>query len=344
MELQGKIALITGASGFVGGHVARRLAETEGMRVRALIRNPGGDTVVSLDHPGIELVKGDILDPESLEAACADATLVVHAAITWTRNAAVFRDTIIEGTRNLYEAASAAGTRQFIFMSSMAVYGGIIGQYEDREGYDYEEIPLVCCGNLYADSKIIAEKLLFSSSINKPIDGPKMTVLRAGAVYGPGSRIWVVKLIEDAKKGQLFLPGGGNFFVSYVYIDNLIDAVVAAARVDSPSGAYDILDGRTSYREFVEPFAGFVGGSPRFLPMWVVRFAATFLDLFLWLGGKSVRNTRVSRAMVRAMSAKRRRYATADKARRELGWNPRVDIVEGMRRTEAWLRERGYIN
>ena len=101
MELAGKMALVTGASGFIGGHTARRLAIAEHMRVRALLRNPTGSTVVDLRHALIEPVCGDLLEPPSLEAACVGCDLIVHAATdTALTNRRLIRATSVDGTRS----------------------------------------------------------------------------------------------------------------------------------------------------------------------------------------------------------------------------------------------------
>jgi nucleoside-diphosphate-sugar epimerase len=332
MELRGNTALVTGTSGFVGGHVARRLAESEGMWVRALVRNPRAKTVVSLRHPSIQLVKGNLLDPTCLAAVSAGVKLVVHAAVSapfTTRKIAWA--TTVDGTRNLYEAARTAGAQCFIFMSTFNVYFGAIDRYDD------ERTPLVPCGDLYGESKIAAEELLMAAAVG----GPNVIILRAPAIYGPGSRRWTVQMIEDAKRGRLYLPCGGKFPFPYIYIDNLVDAIVAAALVDAPSGAYNVADGRVMYRDYVRPFARLAGRNPRHVPFWTVWLAAIGAEVLSRLTGRWIP---LSRGSLRAMTARhRRRYATADKARHVLGWVPRIDMAEGMQHSEVWLSENGYV-
>ena len=332
MELKGRTALVTGASGFVGGHVARRLAQDEGMTVRALTRHPEAKTVIPLEHPAIELVKGDLLDPASLEKACDGAAVVFHAAVdTNAANPDIARATIVEGTRSLHHAAQSVGVQRFIYMSGFMVYYGV------RDDFADEDTPLVPYGDVFGDAKIAAEELLLGDRRG----GSGLTILRAPAIYGPGSRRWAVRMMQDAQKGRLYLPGGGNFPFPYVYIDNLVDAIVAAAQMDAPLGIYNVVDGRTTYREFAEPFAKLAGTKPRSLPLWLLWIAAYPADAISKLTGRWMP---ISRAAVQLMSDRgRRRYATADRARRELGWEPRVDLLEGMRRTEAWLRQNGHL-
>ena len=232
MELRGNTVLVTGASGFVGGHVARRLAESVGMQVRVLVRNPSGKTVVGLNHPSIELMKGDLLNPSSLAAASVGVKLVVHAAgctrLTTRKTAWA---TAVEGTYNLYRAALITGVQRFIFLSSFSVYFGISDTYYD------EGTSVVRCGDLYADAKIAAEELLLAD----PYKDPDVIILRVPVIYGPGSWFWTVRFIEIARHGRLFLPAGGTFPIAYIYIDNLVDAIVAAARANIVSDIYNMI-------------------------------------------------------------------------------------------------------
>lgn len=332
MKLRGNLALVTGASGFVGGHVARRLADAEGMQVRALVRNLGGKTVVDLSHPSIESVKGDLLDPESLSTASVGAQLVVHAAADTTmQNRAIAWATSVDGTCNLFNAAHIVGVQRFIFVSTFDVYLGVLDRFRD------EETPLSPYGDVYGDAKIVAEELLLANADK----GPVVIILRPPAIYGPGSREWTVRIIEHAKKGRLYLPGGGEFPFPYIYIDNLVDAVLAAARADTSSGVYNVLDGRVTYREFVEPLAQLVECPPRSLPYWILWIGGVGAEVFSRLTGRWLP---LSLKRVRAMNTRnRRRYATADKARRDLDWVTRVDFQEGMQRTQTWLYKVGYL-
>ena len=331
MKLRGATVLVIGASGFVGGHVARRLAVEEGMAVRALVRRPGGRTVVDLGHTGIEVVRGDLLDPASLAAACTGADLVFHAAADMTlRDWDTAWATTVEGTGNLFEATRAGGARRFIFVSSIDVYLGL-----DR--YEGEDVPIPPYGDLYADSKLAAEALLLDAAD----PGPEVVIFRPPAVYGPGGPEWTVGMMRNALKGLVLLPAGGRFPFPYVYIDNLADAVVAAAQADRAGGVYNVIDGRVPYREFTAFYTGLAGRRPISVPGLLLRGIALGADLYGRLAGKWVL---LSRKRVHAvLRCRRHGQATSEKLERDLGWKPRVDLTEGMGRTEAWLREAGYI-
>jgi len=301
------------------------------MRVRALVRNPGGKTVVSLSHPNIELVKGDLLNPASLTAASGGVDLVFHAATDTTlKEWDIAWGTAVDGTKNLYEAARAAGAQRFIFISSFDVYLGL-----DR--YVDEETLLKSYGDLYGDSKIAAEELL----LNDAGEEPEVIIFRACPIYGPGSREWTIEMIENANKGTLFLPRGGNYPFPYLYIDNLVDAVIAAARSDTARGIYNVIDGRTTYKAFTEPFARLAGRKRLSLPLWLLQVAAMAAEIYSRLTHKWVLLSR--RRVEAVLSGHRRSLPTADKLKRDLGWVSCIDFTEGMKRTEVWLRENGYV-
>jgi nucleoside-diphosphate-sugar epimerase len=328
MELRGRIAVITGAGGFVGRQVARRLAEGEGMRVRALVRRFDAYGTQHLDCSGVEVVRADILDPASLRAAMQGADLVVHAAMcrpgsqrstTWA--------TIVDGTANVFMTSTDGGARRFIHLSTFDVYFGV------PEGRPAEDSPLKRYGNVYGDAKIAAEEWLRRRERGQ---GPSVVVLRPPFIYGPGSRDGVGAFVDSLRRNRMFLPGGGDFPFPYVYVDNMVDAVVAAARSEAPSAVYNVMDGRVSFKEFLAPLVRVAGRPPRVAPFWAVALAGRGADLRARLTG---RWDPFSSAAVRMMRRSSPPLATAEKARRELGWSPRIDFAEGMQRTCDWLTE-----
>jgi dihydroflavonol-4-reductase len=120
-----KPTLVTGATGFVGWHVARLLAE-HGERVRVLVRDPAKLS----DFPGAEAVHGDLTDPASLDAAVRGCATVFHAAADyrlWARDPEAIYRANVDGTRNLLEASRAAGIERFVYTSTV----GCIGMPED---------------------------------------------------------------------------------------------------------------------------------------------------------------------------------------------------------------------
>lgn len=329
MQEQPQTVLVTGATGFVGGNVARRLAENN-WQVRALVRAAPNRSVISLEHPNITCVVGDILQPATLAAACIGVEVVFHAAAdTRLRHPQQAWQTNVVGTKMVYEAGKNAGMHRFIFTSSFDVYLGLT-HYQD------EETPLLPYGDIYGDSKIAAEVFLRSQPAP-----PEIIVLRLPPVYGPGSREWTAELMRDANANRLFLPAGGRAPFPYLYIENLADAIAAVAAAPQAHGVYNVLDGRTTYATYFGFFAYLSGRPIHSIPYWLLYCLACGADSYARLTRRWVV---LSRRRVRAVfGGNRSGLPGADRFQRDFGWTPRVNLAEGQRRNEIWLRQNGFI-
>lgn len=321
------LALITGATGLVGGTVARRwlargLNYPGDIRVRAFVRDPRSPGALALKSLGAELHPGDLLDPSTFPAACADCQLVLHAGSDMRLESRANVWAIgVEGTRRLFEAARAGGTQRFLFTSSLAVYGGMDGELN-------EEIPAQPWGELYGDAKIAAEQALQSAS---QAGGTRLFILRLGAVYGPGCRGWTEDPLQRAQRGRLAVPGDGAFPLPYLYRENMADAVDLAARSPRP-GTYDIFDGITTYRGFVQNYARMAGAHLRSVPYPALMALASLSELLAWATGRYARLNRRVAHRLRSLSRRPLVPRRPEKAMRDLGWSPRVPLDEGMRR------------
>ena len=329
MQEYPQTVLVTGAAGFIGGHVARRLAENQ-WQVRALVRTAASRPVVSLEHPQITCVTGDILQPAALAEACAGVAVIFHAAAdTRLRQPPQAWQTNVLGTERVYAAGKNAGIHRFIFTSTFDVYLGLT-HYQD------EDTPLPPYGDVYGDSKIAAESFLRAQP-----PPPEVVILRLPPVYGPGSREWTVNPLRDACAHRLFLPAGGRAPFPYLYIENLADAVAAVAAAPQAQGIYNVLDGRTSYADYFNFFARLSGNPARSIPYWLLYCLASAADVYTRL---TRRWTALSRHRVRAVfGSKRSGWPGADRFQRDFGWSPRVDLAEGQRRSEIWLRQNGFL-
>ena len=167
-------------------------------------------------------------------------------------------------------------------------------------------------------------------------------VVRPGDVYGPGSRQWAIRPLEAMKSGRLVLPRGRDGMVTPVYIDDLVDCLVLAASSEAaePGQAYVAWPGQVvSGADFMAYYARMLGrpGVPR-LPGTVHRAAVWLEERVARVAG---RPPTVTAAAMRYLN--REHAYSVSRARERLGWEPRVDLDEGMRRTEAWFREEGLL-
>lgn len=332
MDLRGKRVLVTGATGLIGRRVVERLREQGGVTVRALVRDL--TRAEELRALSVEIVRGDITRSEGLTDAIAGCQAVIHCAARVTERGRweEFWQSNVEGTRHMLEAAVRAGVERFVHLSSIAVYGLFPQDHTD------ESLPYQPCGNAYCDTKIEAEKIAlhYFRERNLPV-----VILRPGIVYGPRSVHWTIRIIELLKANRLFLLGRGEGVCNHVYVDHVVDAIqLALARDDVLGEAFIITDGQeTTWREFFGYYARMLGRDT--IPHLPAAPAKALLHLIGWISRARGRTPPLSPKVVDYLQHRAR--FRIEKARERLGYSPRISLPEGMRRTEAWLREAGYL-
>ena len=316
---------ITGANGFIG----RALAQ----RYRGL-----GAEVCGTDFkadPAWNVCAGDVRQPETWHKQLAGADLVIHTAAVVSMVAPMRAawDVNCNGTLRLLTACREQGVARFVQLSSVAAFG-----FDFPANVD-ESQPLISNGNSYTDTKITSEHTVLAAHAGGEID---CTIVRPGDVYGPASRAWVIVPLEMMRAGQFLLPDAGRGVFSPVYIDDLLDGILLAA--GKPAGAGQIFTLTSgvgvSCAEFFGHHWRWLGrhGLPRTLPKGVaIALAEAGAGIAQLLG----RPTELGRGSVELLG--RPATYSIEKARRLLGYSPKVDLAEGMRRTEAWARETGLI-
>jgi nucleoside-diphosphate-sugar epimerase len=332
MEIQGLTALVTGASGFIGGRLVERLAKEEGVNVRAMVRNP--KKTEQLKKFPVQIVEADLLDLASLREAIRGCDFVFHCAavVRETGSREEFFRTNVDGTQNILALSSETHIKRFIHFSSVAVYG------LNPAGTTNEITPAQPCGNLYCDTKIAAEEAVWISyeKTNLPV-----IVIRPANVYGPRSNPWTVRPINLLNSGQMMLINGGTGICNCVFIDNLIDATLAATKRDQSVGqVYLISDGTgVTWKEFFGCYAQMAGKKNiRSVPAAVANVIALGMEITSKLTRKP---PKITREAVKFLTSQA--YFDIEKARMDLGYNPRFSLEEGMKITEHWLREEGYL-
>ncbi|HLF28293.1 MAG TPA: NAD-dependent epimerase/dehydratase family protein [Anaerolineae bacterium] len=325
-SLRNETSLVTGATGFIGSHVAERLAALGG-RVRGLARSAAKGAWLA--ERGIEIVEGDLTDPDSLRRAARDCRIVFSIA-GWVGQPNSFeaaRQVGLDGTRALVEAALDAGARCLVHTSSIAAYGPM------AEGVIDETWPLRAT-DAYGATKAQSEALALSYA-----DRLAISVIRPAQVYGPRGATWTTLLFDAVKRSIPILVDGGRGTFHPCYIDNLVDAyLLAATRPEAAGEAFTLVDDVTTWREFVGCYARMIGRPARSVPSVFLRLATALL-----VGrAKLIRRPPLGTPESIKFLTGSCRYSNA-KAQRLLGWSPRVSLDEGMRRTETWLRESGRL-
>jgi nucleoside-diphosphate-sugar epimerase len=320
--------LITGINGFIAGHLAERLLR-EGWQVRGTARRP--EAAAWLVGQGAELVETDLMDREGLRRAAEGCAAVVHAA-AWTGGPelddGVGYQVNVDGTANALAAAERARVERFVYISSVAVYGVNPAPVIDETA----ATPKV--GQAYPDSKIVAESLVRAY-------GLPFVIARPASTYGPRGSAWTLGPIETIRGGRLLLMGKDDGLVTPGYIDNVVDGLLLALNRRKALGeTFNLCDDRAvTYREFYLTYARMLGLSSLPTAPAPLAYAAR-------LGIARHLRRFTARPAVGRWSQHFRfnpsRF-TVEKAKRVLGYRPKVTFEEGMRRTEAWLRGAGHL-
>lgn len=224
-----RTALITGATGFVGGHLVRRL-HAEGWHIRALVR-PTSDTRV-LDEVGAERVHGDLDSVAALRAGADGADTVFHlAALTTAPDEAAFDRANAQGTRNVVEGVRTAATRprRLVYLSSYAACGPACGAPRRSD-----ETPAPV--STYGRTKLRGEGAVHEAAR----EGVETVIVRAPPVYGPGDKAFL-PYFRLVKRRLAPVPAGPELRTHMIFVEDLAAALARAA--DAPPGTYPVADG-----------------------------------------------------------------------------------------------------
>ncbi len=333
MDLAGKTVAITGIGGFIGLRLAARAAQA-GLIVRGLELFEGG--AAKARAVGATVVVGDMNDRAAAAEAVRGADFVVHTAATVAAGGelAEFRRVNVEGTRTVADAARNAGAARFVHLSSVMVYGFDFAPNVAEDG------PLRGEGNPYCITKIESEKVALDFDDAGGGGGMRVIALRPGDVYGRGSRAWITAPLEFMKKGQFVLPNGGRGILNHVHVDNLVDAIFAS--LENGGSAFgqsiNVTDGdTTTCLAFYERLAKMIGITKvPTAPGALLTFGLGIAErLHLVLKGERI-------ALVDTVRFLGRPHAySIDKARRVLGYSPRVSLDAGLADVAAWVASGG---
>ncbi|MEM1069933.1 MAG: NAD-dependent epimerase/dehydratase family protein [Planctomycetota bacterium] len=327
--------LVTGASGMVGRWVAKRLID-EGYDVSVMVR-PSSDRS-ALEGLNAKFVEADLSKPETLPAAVEGMEYVVHAAAhigDWGK-AELYRKINVVGLEHLLTAVRQnPDFKRWIQISSLGIYPA-------RDHFGTDETADANPEGLdgYTRTKAEAEVLLnrYISEYQFPA-----VILRPGFIYGPGERNFFPRLVENIRAGKMKMIGDGQKFLNNTCVHNLVDATVLAMEAPEVLGeTFNIRDERLVTREeFVSAFTKEMGKPyPPKVPEAIARMLVVVLE-----GGAKLVGAKkpplVTKARFKFMAVNL--DFSIDKAKRVLGWQPRVDFTEGIREALDWARDAGMI-
>ncbi|MDG4785140.1 NAD-dependent epimerase/dehydratase family protein [Micromonospora sp. WMMD1102] len=318
------VALVTGVTGCVGRAVAAALRE-QGWPVRGLVRTPSPEAAGYTEH------LGDLTDPASLRGACEGVELVVHAAADlsdWRPGRRIWQVNR-DGTRAVLDEALRCGVRRFVYLSTVDVFG-----FDARDVID-ETSPKRVPPYAYSRSKLAGEEIAWSYQPR----GLEVTVVYPTWIFGPGDRHFVPELVRGLRDGKLVQIDRGAAPIELTFSENLADAIVlAGTRPEAAGGRFIVGDSYgLTVGQLFDRLAERVGAVPpaRSVPMRGALTVAALSELAGLAGiGTSSGRPMLTRYAVRSVAGGMRYQL--DRIR-SIGYTPRVDLAEALRRTLAGL-------
>ncbi|WP_299819346.1 NAD-dependent epimerase/dehydratase family protein [uncultured Jannaschia sp.] len=322
--------LVTGAGGFTGSHLARRLA-AEGARVRAFVRRGGSRRDLP---PEVEVFEGDLTDAADCARAVEGADTVFHVAAVFRQvggGRAVLEAVHVDATDRLIRAARDAGCRRFVHTSTMGVHGHV------KRGPG-DETTEFSPGDDYQETKLEGE--LLARRVGDEIGQP-WTVVRPCGIYGPGDTRFM-KMIRPIARGRFVMIGDGTPHYHFVYIDDLVEGFLLAGEKAEGAGEVFLIGGpsKPTLNELARTIAELLGVKPprARVPVGLVMNAGRLCEaLCKPLGIEPPLHPR------RVAFFTKNRDFDLSKAREKLGYAPKVDHREGFRRVIEWSRGQGLL-
>ena len=324
--------LITGGTGFTGSHLVRRLL-SRGDEVRVLDRAPGlfADELRAL---GATLYFGSVTDAALVDRLTAGCERVFHLAAAFRQinlPKRFYWDVNVQGTRLVAEASLRHGVGRVIYCSTQGVHGDIKHLPGD------EDSPIVP-EDYYQLTKYEGERAL------EAVAGQRLpyTIVRPMAIYGPGDPGRFLLLFRAARRGRFFMFGDGRTYYHPLYIDNLVDAFeLAAERPEAVGRTYLIGDDRYySLNELVREVGQSLGLEIEIvhLPFWPLWAAAVICEVLC-------RPLSIEPPLFRRRVDwfRQNRAFSIERAKRELGYQPKVDLRTGLAVTARWYKTHGYL-
>ncbi|NWF96197.1 MAG: NAD-dependent epimerase/dehydratase family protein [Candidatus Thorarchaeota archaeon] len=324
--------LLTGATGFIGRRLASRLVD-EGHEVKALVRKTSDRSGLP---QSVELREGDLLDVEQLEAATKGVDAVMHLAAYfdfYPSDVPLLYRVNVDGTRNLMNACVGTDVERFIYCSTTEVIGPVRSppgneESELRPAFDYSK------------SKVMAEALVREITSDT---GLAHVILRPTGVMGEGDLYTAYELIKALNDGEVpILPGDGEKHIMYTHVDDIVDGFAKALTSEGALNTTMILcpDAPMKYKELVEFVCETLGVKA---PKRSVPTSLAKIGIGLMSPIKNRHRTTFLWHMQTVQSMDEDRWYSNERAKRVLGWSPKLTMQEGIKRSIEWYYANGHL-
>lgn len=332
--LEGKKLLVTGATGFVGGHLTRRLLSL-GHDVSILVRKTSDSKVIEeLKGKGAKVHFGDVTDRDSVFSAVKDKDIVFHIAALFRQAKhpdSVYWDVNVKGTENVLDASEEFGIEKVIHCSTIGVHSHILNPPANE---DEEYRP----GDIYQITKCEGEKLARERFDSGKLKG---AVIRPAMIWGEGDRR-ILKLFKGVKNRRFPIIGNGKTQMHWIYVHDLVESFILAAERDEANGQVYIIAGErpTSISELVNRVAELAGVRP--LPFKVPALPVQIL-------GTIVETVCVPFGIEPPIYRRRVDFFTKDrcfdisKAKKDLGFKPKQNFEQEVANIYNWYQQEGWL-
>ena len=317
-------AFVTGGTGFIGGHVIRRLRE-RGDEVAALVRSP--DKASELRELGCELVEGDLSSDQAIRSGVEGCDSVFHVGAVYKvgvpdREHEAMYDANVRGTERVLDAAVAAGAGRIVYVSTVNVFGNTHGRVVDETHRRDEGDGFL---SYYDETKYRSHQV----ALERIGQGAPVVIVQPGGVYGPGDHSEIGNMIRQTRAGKLRMKAFPELGFNLVHVEDVADGILLAHDRGEVGESYVLGGELSTMGELIDKTAAIAGRKPPrlTLPATMAKLSAPLGPL---VGPALGFPPNLSEAIRAAHGVTY--WAKDDKARRELGYSPR-DLDTGLRQT-----------
>jgi nucleoside-diphosphate-sugar epimerase len=326
--------LVTGGTGFTGGHLVRKLLQDSSNELSVIARNE--EKARELKKLGVEVIIGDISDKDTVFRAVKGTDIVFHVAAAYREaktDDSYYWDVNYKGTTYILDACLEYGVKRVVHTSTI----GLVSSVKNPPSNEEEAYSP---GDVYQNSKCEAEKEALRYAREK---GLAVSVVRPAAIYGPGD-LRMLKMFKMIAKKRWIFFGNGRAYLHMVYIDDLVDGFILCSQKEEAIGQVFIIGGEkyTSLNELSSMIAAeFNVKTPKIhVPYKPMEILAVCVEK-IWKLFKFKKQPPIYKRRVAFF--KKSRAFSIKKARTLLGYNPKIDLKTGIHLTAQWYIQNGYI-